>query len=252
MIQILTAHALLVLRVATFVGFSPLRHAVPDRFVRFAISCALAVAWLHVTPETVQLATRFGNGIAIWLLMAAREALIGWTVGYAASLYILPAQVAGDLIGRNMGINLGQLADPVTSVPLPLLPHLFQMLALVIFFVADVHHAWILLLDASMQGWGQLLPAVFLRPDLAALALQGAYDDGVAIAGVLLLVNFALLVIVAALARAMPSFNYFSIGLGTQILGGLLAFYIFTPAIVAAVMLGSRQWTEWAYRLLGG
>lgn len=252
MTELLLAYALVVLRVAAFIGFGPLRFSVPDRFVRFAVAIALSLAWFTEAPRIAAFAAGEGGSALIWLLLAGREAVFGWSVGFVAALYVLPAQVAGDLIGRNMGINLGQIADPITSTPLSLVPQVFQLLALLVFYAADVHHTWLLLLDTSFKGWTELLPALFLRPDLAAEGIQAAYDGGIAIAGILLLIGFALLTAVALLARAVPGFNYFSLGLGTQILGALVALYVFTPAIIAAMLVAAANWSSLASRLLGG
>ncbi len=251
MTELLLAYTLLVTRVAAFLAFGPLRYAVPGRFVRFGLAVALSIAWWSHVPALAADLRAYSSVFGVWILLAAREALLGWAVAFVASLYLLPAQFAGDLVGRHMGINLGQIADPVTSVPLALVPQLFQLLAIAIFFAADAHHGWVLLLNSSVARWSEVGVGPFQRPDRAALGLQYAFDNGVAVAGLLVLVGIAILAFVAVLARAMPSFNYFSIGLGTQILGGLVALYIFAPAIARALVTAAANWSAMARQLLG-
>ena len=240
------AYALLLARVAAFVTVGPWRYAAPSRLVRVGMAVGLSFAWLgHAETRAEQLAYVEPTVLAL-VLLSVQEVLIGAAAGYVAYLFLLPAQFAGDLVGRQMGLSLGQLADPATRSPTALLAQVFQLLALAVYFGLNVHHAWLLLLDDVIRRW-PTGAAVLFNVAPAVTGMQRAYASGVSMVGPLVLVGFSLLLIVSLLNKAAAGFNYFSVGLGFQIFGGLVALLVFVPSVCHALRWIAYDWLRWAH-----
>ena len=78
-----------------------------------------------------------------WVQMAAAETAIGLLIGLAANLAFETAQMAGNILGVQMGYSLVNLIDPQTQVETPVLALFHQTIALLIFLHLNVHH-WLL------------------------------------------------------------------------------------------------------------
>ncbi len=248
MTSVALAYALVLARVAAFVTAGPWRYAAPSRLVRLGMVVALSLCWWPDAEELAGAVIPEYPSLGMIVILTVREVIIGVAAGYVAFLFLLPAQFAGDFLGRQMGLSLGQLADPATSSPTTLLAQLFQLIALAIYFGLDVHHAWLLLLDDVVRLWPYGVPAPSDASAYVA-ALQKSYAAGVGVVGPLVVVGFLIVLGVSLLSKAAPGFQYFSIGLNTQIVGGLVALLLFLPIVCHALTLVAADWMRWAYAL---
>jgi flagellar biosynthetic protein FliR len=169
---------------------------------------ALVVAPLLAGPPAA------GDRDALGLLLAVGgELLLGAALGAVASLLLAAVEVAGELIGSQMGLGLGALYDPSLGTQATVVTRTLDLLALLLLLTFDGHH----LVLQAVVGSFQRLPPGSLGPGAAApgvLALGGrvvrsGLELAAPVVGILLVVNLTL----ALLTRVAPQANLFVIGL---------------------------------------
>ncbi len=81
--------------------------------------------------------------LAQWPMLVFREFLIGVGMGIAANLVFDAAQLAGQIIGIQMGYSLVNLLDPQTQVETTVVSVFYQSIVMLLFLSMDVHY-WLL------------------------------------------------------------------------------------------------------------
>jgi len=165
--------------------------------------------------------------------LLAGEVLIGVTIGFVARMYFAAIQLAGDIIGFQMGFSVVNVIDPMSSAQVSVITQLQYMIAMLIFLTVDAHH---LFFQALMQSYadipvagfqfsGGVMQLVFeASRDMFALALKIAAP----IMAVMIFTNVALGVV----ARTVPQMNIFIVGFPLQISLGLIFLGLTAPLFV--------------------
>jgi flagellar biosynthetic protein FliR len=78
-----------------------------------------------------------------WPILVFREFLIGAGMGIATNLVFDAAQMAGQIIGMQMGFSLVNLLDPQTRVDTTVVAVFYQSIVMLLFLHMDVHF-WLL------------------------------------------------------------------------------------------------------------
>ncbi|MGA8939025.1 MAG: flagellar biosynthetic protein FliR, partial [Acidobacteriaceae bacterium] len=81
--------------------------------------------------------------LATWPLMAFREFLIGAGMGIATNLVFDATELAGQVVGIQMGYSLVNLLDPQTQVDTTVVSVFYQSIVMLLFLRMDVHY-WLL------------------------------------------------------------------------------------------------------------
>src|SRR4051812_23267815 len=97
-------------------------------FIRVGLGLGLAVLCLPKLTGQVPEA-----GPALWLLLLAREAAVGLTLAFVATLIFRAAEGAGRLTDVFRGANLAEVISPVSGARTSPLGELTALLAIVIF-----------------------------------------------------------------------------------------------------------------------
>jgi len=79
------------------------------------------------------------------------EILIGIIIGLSARMIFVGIQLAGQLVGFQMGLAMANVMDPATSEQMPLLGQLNNLIAMLIFLVTNAHHLFLRALVESFQ-----------------------------------------------------------------------------------------------------
>jgi len=159
-----------------------------------------------------------------WVQMVAGETALGLLIGLAANLAFEAAQMAGNILGVQMGYSLVNLIDPQTQVETPVLALFHQTIALLIFLHLNVHH-W--LLRAVVRSYAYLPAGSAFPPGLSVGALLQAAGSiwlvGIQIAAPALaatvMADFAL----AFLGKASPQLPVIIMGMSVKSMLGMLA-----------------------------
>ncbi|HUN68677.1 MAG TPA: flagellar biosynthetic protein FliR [Burkholderiales bacterium] len=165
-----------------------------------------------------------------WLL--AQQLAIGLGVGLAMQLIFAAFEVAGDLLGLQMGLSFAAFIDPQHSEQTPIVGSFLGLLAMLVFLAINGH----LLMIAGIVESFHSLPPGAAAPSVAdwkGLALLGGemFRIGLHISlpvmATMLVLNLAL----GVLARAAPQLNLMAVGFPATILIGLLALTLTMPLL---------------------
>jgi flagellar biosynthetic protein FliR len=206
---------------------------------RIKLSAALAITFV-IAPALPAPATAAFSA-AGWLLVA-EQILVGVAIGFSLSIVFAAVEMAGDMIGLQMGLSFATFVDPQNSNQSPLVGSFLAMVAMLLFLAIDGH----LLLLAALYDSFEIIPvgagalSKFRWEHLALLGTQ-LFSLGLQIAlpvlSTMLLVNMSL----GVMARAAPQLNLFSVGFPLTLATGTLLLAAFLPYLGAPLERAFRQ-----------
>jgi flagellar biosynthesis protein FliR len=222
------AYAAVLIRVSGLFIASPLFAAsrVPKRVKALM---AMAISWcvcLSMVPNIAWPATLGGLVASI-----AGELCIGIAVGMCANIMFAGVQWAGEIVGQQLGFNLGEVFDPQFASAGNVIGDLFYMLMLVIFLVIGGHHALLTGLGESFRT----LPLLSVsQPGAGGGAVQGvgiletlvgivgsSTILSIRLAGPVLTTLLILDVALGFIGKTMPQLNVLSAGMSLRSLIGI-------------------------------
>jgi flagellar biosynthetic protein FliR len=171
---------------------------------------------------------------ALALMLVVQQLLIGIALGFAVRIVFSAIELAGEIIGLQMGLNFAGFFDPATGGQTTALSRFFGICVSWVFIVIDGH---LLLISAVVQSF-QVFPVgpeplQFLRAVQPQTWGAEIFRLGLWIAlplvGMLLFTNLVLGVI----ARVAQQLSIFSIGFPITLSVGLLGVFITLPMMQA-------------------
>ena len=164
------------------------------------------------------------------LLLIGQQVLIGGAIGFSMRLIFTALELAGDLIGLQMGLSFAGFISPSTGEQTPLIGSFLSTIAALIFLAVNGH---LLMIAGVIDSFNTLPidPGLGSLPDFNALAHAGAemFRLGLHIAlpvlATMLILNLAL----GVLARVAPQLNIFAIGFPVTLLIGMIALAMTMP-----------------------
>lgn len=176
--------------------------------------------------------------IAIFPLMfrMAGEVLVGVIIGFTARLLFAGIQMAGQLVGFQMGFGIVNVVDPVTSAQISIIAQFKYLIAMLIFLAINGHHVFLYAISESyrilpplgFQFSGELMEAIFLFSRNMFIV---AVKVGAPIMAVLLFTSVALGLIV----RTVPQVNVFIVGFPLKIGVGMIGIGLAMPIMLRVV-----------------
>lgn len=210
---------LLSLRLGALFVLSPIWGVapVPPTF-RVLLLLAMSAVLVSASPSLPPVpATMASFGLA-----AATELLAGATLAFGVFAAFAAFSFAGKVLDVQIGFGIGSVFDPVTNAHQPLVGTFLNVLAVMLFFAVDGHHA-------LMRGIAYSLEALPLGTMLAAVpATAFVTQFGTMFLLSLLIaapVMFCLLLVEAGLAvvsRNLPQMNLFIVAVPIKIFVGLV------------------------------
>jgi flagellar biosynthetic protein FliR len=155
--------------------------------------------------------------------LLVRETIIGLLLGFFARMVFYAADIAGLIISNELGLSMGSLMDPSTSVSEPIPSLILSLLAILVMLTLDLHHGLMLgfarSFDVLPLGGGHLSPTLFevmvgRTSQIFVVALQ--------IAAPVIAVSFCITLFFSVMSRAVPQMNVFAESFGVRIAGGLI------------------------------
>lgn len=200
--------------------------------VRLAIGMGVALAVLPVMPPMPQVPPGGGLGLAIFV----QQIFIGIAIGFMMRIVFAAVDMAGALIGMQMGLSFAIFFDPDAGGQTAVLSDFLNLLATLIFLAVNGHllmievvvrsFEWLPVTTAPLNagGWG-FIARTGLTVFAAGLLLS------MPIIAILLVANIAL----GVLTRAAPQLNLFAVGfpitLTAGFIGVLLIMNNFAPVL---------------------
>jgi len=165
-----------------------------------------------------------------------KEVLVGVILGLICEVMFAAVRVAGGLMDMQMGLSMANVIDPQTGAYIPVTGNFKNILATLYFFSIDGHHMLIRGVISSYQaipldrlwapfGSEQVMMTavkVFLQMFLSAFM----------IAAPLVVALFLVDVALGIIAKSVPQFNIFVVGLPIKLLAGFLLLLVLMPAFL--------------------
>ena len=161
--------------------------------------------------------------VASLTVVVLNQMAVGALLGLSLTFVFDAAQLAGQIMGMQVGFSLVNIIDPQTQVDTPVLSTMHQMLVLLIFLRLDVHH-WVIRGTASSFSY---LPIGELRVSGSALEalLHGAssiFVSGVEIAAPILCATLLADVGLGFVGKASPQLQVLFLGMSVKTVLALL------------------------------
>lgn len=209
---------------------------------------AMPVLSGHAVPMKVKVLLVLGLGLSLAPLIRlpampldplplaaglAGELAIGLTIGLAVRLFFGALELAGDLVGMQMGFGVVQLLDPATSHQTPVIGRFFTLLAVLVFLSFNGHLWVVSTIVASynaIPAFGTLLP-MGLGEEILYLSRE-MFVIGLKLAAPVLATVLVTNVLLAILGRAVAQINVFVLSFPVTIAGGLAILVLAMPFVV--------------------
>jgi flagellar biosynthetic protein FliR len=220
-------------RVLALVGTAPLlSHRAVPMLAKAALGVAIA-ALLAPAVDSPPLVDPLGGP---FLRILAINLLAGAALGFAVRLVFAGVELAGELIGLQIGMSFGGFFSPEASQTDNPVGNFVALLVLMIFLSIDGH---LMMLSALRQSF-DLIPADASAPlplGFDAIARGGAEMFSIALSislpmlAVMLLIN----VVLGVMARVAPQLNLFAVGFPVTLAAGLGVLFLFLPYLEAPI-----------------
>lgn len=200
-----------------------------QRRTRVALAAMVTLLMMPLLPTPPTLS----SAQAIPVLL--QQILIGVSMGFSMRLIFAAFEMAGDLLGLQMGLAFATFIDPARGNQTPLLGSFMGVLASLVFLVIDGH---LLVIAALVQSF-ELIP-VSAKLDVVNfqnIAMAGnimfmlALQISLPVLAAVLICN----IVLGILARAAPQLNVMSIGFSITISVGLWVLWVSLPYFIAGI-----------------
>lgn len=181
-----------------------------------------------------------------WLaggLLVLREFLLGLSLGLVVRFVFAGVQMAGELMGIQMGFGMVTLIDPQSGVSTSLISDLLMLMATVLFLAVDGHH---LLLLVLAQSFGEVPvggPAMIPGSLLGFLVPFGnlMFQLAIKLVAPVLLVLFMTQVAMGLVARTVPQVQVMIVAFPLTIALGLI-FLALTLMLMGSYLTDKFFW----------
>ena len=154
-----------------------------------------------------------------------QEVSVGLLLGFLSRLIFLTVELAGGIIGTEMGLNMAAVLDPVSGQSEQVPSTILSYLAALVMLTLNLHH-WMLLgfertYSVLPVGAAHLNAALF---EVLVTRTSEVFLVALQISAPVMAVSFVVTVVFALLGRAVPQMNVFGESFGFRIVVGLVVF----------------------------
>lgn len=218
-------------RIAALATTAPIfSHRSIPRPTRVALCVLVTIVVAPALPASAFVSPFSAAGI----LLILQQLLIGAAIGFTMQIVFAAADLAGEVIGLQMGLSFGTFIDASTADPVPIVGSFLSLTMMLVFLALNGH----LMLLAGLVGSFDSFPVSGLKAtgalDARLIVLFGRelFALGVTLAlpviGAMLLANVAL----GVLTRTAPQLNLFAVGFPVTLATGLAMLALALPFVV--------------------
>jgi flagellar biosynthetic protein FliR len=202
-------------RVVSLIWLLPLFES---RSVSAAYKAGLSLLIAFLLFNSVPLPDFQGDAFLL-LIAAAKEVLIGLSMGYLVRLLFAMASAAGEVVSVQSGLSFARTMDPTAMVQTSVIEQFQSLLAIMIFLGIDGHHTVLRGIAASLR---QVPPgALVVRPalfDYIVVATGKLFGASLRICAPVVVTLFLVEISLGILSRLVPQINVFIEGASMKIL----------------------------------
>jgi flagellar biosynthesis protein FliR len=217
-------------RIAALVAASPVfgHTGIPAR-VKIALAAFITLIVAPTLGPMPQVTVFSAAGV--WILVM--QLLIGAALGFAMQLVFAAVELAGSLIGLQMGLGFATFFDPSSNASAQVIASFLNMIAILAFLAFNGHLQVIAALIASFQSV-PIAAAMYGPPGMRTLVEWGG---AIFSAGLLLSLPVVIALLVASLSlgilnRAAPQIGVFQIGFSVTLMVGMLLIMLMLPNMI--------------------
>ncbi|MFZ0429269.1 MAG: flagellar biosynthetic protein FliR [Acidobacteriota bacterium] len=227
---------LTVARVGGLVTFAPFfGGSIVPMSIRLLLT--LGLTWA-VFPAVMGTYTTIPTGLVGLTLLTARELLVGLVLGFSVKLVLAALDVAGQLMGFQLGFSFIQMVDPQTQVESPFMASFLNLIAIMIFLGMDGHH-W--LIEAVVQSYQVTGPDLAVSASLIGqlvTSLGQLFILGLQLSAPIVVMLFIVDVLFGILGRAAPQIHILIVGLPAK---SLIGFTVLTAIVYSFIPFLGRH-----------
>jgi flagellar biosynthetic protein FliR len=194
--------------------------------IGFAFFIALAVQASLPEGPVISVNDKDAAGVA------AQQVLVGLSIGFAVRLIFASMELAGEVIGFQMGLNFAAFFDPSMNTQSSAMGRFFSQISLLLFVATNAHFVLIVAFVKSFQVFpvtqNLLISLAHLELYLLGASIfSSALWIAMPVVGMLLFVNLALGII----SRVAPQMNIFAVGFPITLVVGILGVALTLPML---------------------
>ncbi len=184
----------------------------PSIPVRVKLALAVMVTLL-VVPTLNEPVPQIDPASGIGILILMQQIMIGVAIGFIMRIVFVAVEMAGEIIGLQMGLGFAIFFDPQSSSQVPLIGRFLGVIASLAFIAIDGHLVMIAIISQSFHTL-PIGPTGITESTFTVLANWGGeiFKSGLQLSlpvlTALLITNLAL----GILTRAAPQLNIFAVG----------------------------------------
>ena len=221
---------LTVARVGGLVTFAPFfGGAIVPMPIRLML--ALGLTWA-VYPVVMNSYTVIPTGLLDLTLLTARELLIGALLGFSVKMLLASLDVAGQLMGFQLGFSFIQMVDPQTQVESPFMASFLNLIAMMIFLGIDGHHWMIQAIVESYQVTGPDLAISGSMITQLVTSFGRLFILGMQLSAPIVVMLFIVDVLFGILGRTAPQIHILIVGLPAK---SLIGFTVLTAIVYSFI-----------------
>lgn len=166
--------------------------------------------------------------------LAAKEFIVGITLGFVSYLVFTAIYFAGQLIDTLIGFSMVSVLDPMSNIQIPITANFYFILSMLVFLAVNGHHLLIKALFDSFRmvplgtasfGTETVNDIVRIVGDTFSIGFRIAAP----ITAAILLADVAL----GILSKTVPQLNVFVVGMPLKIILGIAVMVITIPAFLS-------------------
>jgi len=175
-------------------------------------------------------------GSWVGLTILAQQILIGVMLGFTLRLMFAAVDIAGELIGLQMGLSFAMFYDPQNAAQTPVLSEFLGLIATLLYLAMNGH----LLSLAALAESFNLVPVSATPFAAKGFAAVVAWAASLFSAGLLMSLPLVAALLIAnlamgVLARVAPQLNLFAVGFPVTMVAGFTVLMISMPYFGAAL-----------------
>ena len=214
-----------------------MRRGIPFRFRMLLAAMLSPLLMPAAMPEQLP-----EDGFAVTVAMVG-ELAVGFAIGLLARFIFASFQIAGTMMGYQMGLAMANVLDPESNRQTGVLDTLYVNMVGLIFLLLDGHH--MLIRGLATPQIDQLTQLIFASG--GTMWEAGARIAG-PVTGIMLLIN----VVLGLINRVIPQMSIFNIGFPLSAMAGYFAVLLTIPE-AASYFMGAFSTLELDIaRLVGG
>jgi len=230
------------LRFASFFAVAPLPGGGTPMVIRIILAASVAWAFAPASP--------WATSDTPLLAAVVSEVILGLAMGMLLTMAFYSFVVAGEGVGHQMGLGTPAIIDPSLPGQYTVMGGAFLYIALGIFALVGGPGQMLVLLQRSVE----VLPPgeVMQAPDSLEIVVVGGselFKVALQAAAPLIAAVFCAQMLLAVLARAVPTMNLFIEGpgltVGTGVLGLIAVVHTFVPLVQEIMIQRMEQLARW-------